>query len=244
MLAGSGLTCTQYLSDDMRYNYLKIFYPSILKLLLSFSFFSVAALQADELMNPEDQLTFLQNISSQQTDIKNFTVQFEQQRHLSIMYEPLVSKGTCYFEKPDKMRWEISHPYSSILIYNSDRVAKFEIENGKVKKLNFGAADIMRKVLQQIISWMQGDFGEANGLYSIEVFKGRVNKIVLVPKSEAMRVNLQKIELHVRSGDFQMDKVVIRESETDYIQIEFRHKQDNTVLPAKLFDPASPVNLH
>jgi len=221
----------------------RCFMMKILIVLINTLFFLNMSSYSADVLNSKQQESFLRDMSCQLKGIKNFKVEFEQQRHLSIMFEPLISKGVCYFEKPDKMRWEISSPYSSILIYNSDQVAKYEIENGKINKLNFGAADIMRKVLQQIISWMQGDFNEADGLYALEVYKGSVYKVVLIPISEAMRTNLQKIELHITVQDFQMNEVVIRESETDFIQIKFMNKQDNIALPEKVFDPAMPVNL-
>jgi outer membrane lipoprotein-sorting protein len=160
------------------------------------------------------------------------------------MFEPLVSRGICYFEKPDKMRWEISSPYSSMLIYNAEQVAKFEVENKKATKLNFGAADIMRKVLQQIISWMQGDFNEANGLYTISILKGSDFIIQLIPKSQAMQQSIQKIELHVVPDTFIMKRVIIKESKDDFIKIEFKNKQENSMLPAGVFDTIHPAVLN
>ena len=93
---------------------------------------------AGDVLGPVEQQQFLQEMTIALDDVKNFRVEFEQQRHLSIMMEPLISKGICYFEVPDKLRWEIDEPYSSILIYNEDQIAKFEIDQGQLKKLNFG----------------------------------------------------------------------------------------------------------
>jgi len=191
-------------------------------------------------LSPEEQQQFLQEMTAQLADVKNFRAEFEQQRHLSIMMEPLISKGVCSFEVPDKLRWEISIPYSSILIYNAEKVAKFEIDQGQLKKLNFGAAEIMRRVLQQIISWMQGDFGASEAIYSVQVMKGTIYTIQLIPKSEVMRENLKVIELHIEPKTFQIKQVLIKESAEDFIKIIFKNKLENSILPENTFHPEQP----
>ncbi len=196
---------------------------------------------AGNVLSPQEQQQFLHEMTTQLADVKNFQAEFEQERHLSIMVEPLISKGMCYFEVPDKLRWEIYSPYSSILIYNKEKVSKFEIDNGQLKKLNFGAVDIMRKVLQQIISWMRGNFTDSEAIYSIKVFQGAINKIQLTPKSEVMRENLKSIELHIKPETFQLEQVLIKESAVDFIRIKFKNKQENLNLPEKIFHLNHPV---
>ncbi len=195
---------------------------------------------AGDVLSPVEQQQFLQEMSAALEDVKNFRVEFEQQRHLYIMVEPLISHGVCYFEKTDKMRWEITDPYTSILIYNSGQVAKFEIESGQARKMNFGAADIMSKVLEQIISWMQGDFSSSESLYTIQIVKDKNYYLKLIPKSETMRSNLKVIELHIDPHTFEMNHLIIRESAEDFIRIEYKNKQDNKTLPKNLFHIQDP----
>jgi len=195
---------------------------------------------AGDALSPIEQKQFLQEMKAELDGVKNFWAEFEQQRHLSIMMEPLISKGVCTFEVPDKLRWEISTPYSSILIYNAEKVAKFEIDQGQLKKLNFGAAEIMRRVLQQIISWIQGDFSASQSIYSIQIYKGVVYKLQLIPKSELMRENLKVIELHIEPKAFQIKQVLIKESAEDFIKIIFKNKQENSTLPKNTFHTKQP----
>ena len=193
------------------------------------------------LLDSARQEQFFTEMTEQLESVQSFKAEFEQKRFLSIMSEPLVSQGKCSFQVPDKLRWEITKPYSSILIYNEDQVVKFEIEKGKLKKLNFGSADMMRSVLQQIISWMQGDFRASEDLYLIQVTQDKNFIMLLTPKSDELRKNIQVIELHFEADSFDMQKVVIRESEQDYIQIGFNSKQENLVLPPKVFDLKKPL---
>lgn len=193
-----------------------------------------------DILSPAEQEKFLLDMSIALEDINNFRVDFKQERHVSILMEPLISQGACYFEKPDHLRWDIQTPYSSILIYNGGQVSKFEIESGNAKKLNFGAADIMSKVFGQIISWMQGDFSASQSLYSIQIVKDSSYRLKLIPKSETMRSNLQIIELFIEPNTFLMQKVVIRESAEDFIRIEFKNKHENRLLPEKLFNLRDP----
>ncbi len=204
-------------------------------LLLSMGFVS-----ASGFLNTRQQAQFLRQMTDAARTMENFRADFVQQRHLSVLSEPLRSQGICFFEAPDKLRWELTAPFRTVLIYNASRVAKFEMEKDHLRKMNFGGGDMMRKVLKQIISWMQGDFNSAEGIYDLRIEKGAPAKLELIPKSEKLRQSLHSIQLFVHASTYRVFRVRIQESDTDYIQIDFKHMAENLGLPPALFDTNHP----
>ena len=109
--------------------------------------------QTSQPLPAQEQNQILKTITEKLSAVNNLKAEFKQSRHMEILIDPLVSAGYCYFEKPDKLRWELTEPYQSILIYNANEVAKFDIKNGKAEKFNFGMEDLMREILKNRINF-------------------------------------------------------------------------------------------
>jgi len=54
----------------------------------------------------------------------------------------LKSEGVMLIERPDRIRWETTTPYQSILLGEQKSVAQFEFNNGKWEKLKLGFPQI------------------------------------------------------------------------------------------------------
>jgi outer membrane lipoprotein-sorting protein len=219
-------------------NNFKLF--SILLVLLIFAIQFLNAQNNNPLRQAEQQ-EVLNTITQKLSDVKNLKADFKQIRHMDILTEPLVSVGICYFEEPDKLRWELTRPYQSILIYNANDIAKFNVADGKVEKLNLGAEDLMRGILKQIISWIQGDFDKAADIYDLKIFKGEKYKLVLTPKSDELTKSIQSIEM-VFNADLQnISSVQINESGKNYIKIEFLNTMNNIDIDKLIFNINHPL---
>jgi outer membrane lipoprotein-sorting protein len=190
----------------------------------------------------EEQNQILKTIKEKLSTVNNLKAEFKQSRHMEILIDPLVSEGYCYFEKPDKLRWELNKPYQSILIYNANVVAKFDVKDGQVEKLNLGTEDLMREILKQIISWMQGDFSKTSEIYDLKIYKSDTYKLVLIPKSKELIKSIQSIELVFKADLKNISMVMINESAENFIKIEFSNEQDNISIDKKIFDTKKPLS--
>ena len=70
--------------------------------------------------------------------VESVFARFAQERHLSLFQEPLRSEGYLCFQKPGRIRWEITQPYQSILVSDGKGVAQFERVSDQWKKLELG----------------------------------------------------------------------------------------------------------
>lgn len=226
------------------------YFRSLVPLISILVFFSINFLPAQNLAEPVQTLSatethqFLNKMVTVLKPLHSFQAEFTQERQMAILTEPIISKGVCRFEEPNKLRWEIVAPYHSILIYNKEQIAKFEARKGQIKKLQLGAADIMREILKQIISWMKGDFNAAQKMYDVTVVKQAGDfKIVLIPKAKELLNNILSIELSVAGSKHHVTAVVIRESAQDLTTIRFFNQKDNLNFSDQVFDLSEPESL-
>jgi len=208
---------------------------------LAFSFLNEPSFaQNEQFVSSSDQIKILNEITEELKAVKNLKANFTQERHLSILVNPLISEGYCFFEKPDKLRWEIFQPYQSILIYNKNQIAKFDIIEKKLRKLKLGTEDLMREILKQIISWMKGDFTQAQEVYNLKIYKSGVYRLELIPKSEELQKSIKSIELIFKANLKHISSVQINEAANDFIKINFNNEENNLTIEPAVFDLKNP----
>lgn len=176
--------------------------------------------------------------------VKSLQAEFLQERHMTMFLDVLSAKGTIYFERPDKLRWELTEPYASILIFNSGNVAKFNREKGKYVKMNLGMEDMFRESLRQILSIMRGDFRKVRKDYNISMSHGKDYLLVMRPVSAGMAKVIKSLELSIDGRSNYVTKIVILEPRGDTIEIRFSGQKDNSVFDQRLFNLSNPLTPH
>jgi|GEM_PF-3219877 len=135
----------------------------------------------------------------------NLYLEFTQERNIDLLEEISISKGFILFDSQGKMRWEISEPFKSLMIYDGENESSFEFENNKWKALKQENKRI-GKMLEQIRHLVMGDYSD--NAYTI---KEENECIVLVPVSDTVKKFISEIIIKSRE-DF---------SAPEYIKINF-----------------------
>lgn len=167
---------------------------------------------------------------------------FVQERHLSLFDDPLRSEGYLCFEKPGRIRWEITAPYKSIMVSDGSGVAQFEWAQQKWKKLDLGLAEAMQTVTSQIAAVMEGRYDSRGYAATVTNAPGEV-VVMLVPQNQAIRKMMEAIEVHLSSDLTSTRRVVLRETGGDYTDIVFSEQKVGVTLPKGTFDRSAPIDL-
>ncbi len=216
----------------MKYHLKQLFV--LLLIICSFTAFT------DNRLSESEADTILNDISETLDTVSTLQADFRQERTLWVFDDTLVTEGICYFEDPDRLRWEINEPFNTVLIYNEGDIAKFEKSNGDLVKYNLGTEEIMRIILSEIIYWMKGDFEQAKELYDLSVIDNSNYIIELVPKSDQMKNIILKIELEISRSTKHILSVSIFETHNDTIKIKFTNEVNNIRFNENLFNTESP----
>src|SRR5215831_11367452 len=87
---------------------------SVPTLLLTAAAWSLAAETAPSpVPNPRP---FLEELERKMTSVRSVFLEFTQERQLKLFTEPLRTEGVMLIEKPDRVRWETTKPFGSILL--------------------------------------------------------------------------------------------------------------------------------
>jgi len=195
----------------------------------------------EQLLSSAEQSRILNEFSGRLRAIKSFQAEFVQDRHLEAFLDVLQTKGIIQFEAPDKLRWEVRHPYASVSILNGKKAAKFDIENGEITRMT-GMEDFLYEVLHQIAVIIQGNFEGIGKSFRIKV--GRTDQqyiLHLQPNEQNLSKSISGMEVLSDVHLQRVQQVKIFEPQGDRIEISFSQASEGLTFAPGVFDLRQPV---
>jgi outer membrane lipoprotein-sorting protein len=179
----------------------------------------------------------LSRLEAEFGQIQTLWADFVQEKHLQIFTEVVRAQGRCLFQSPDRVRFEITAPFQSVLIVNAGTVSKYEKVAGVWQPVDSGQQQLILLIMGHITSWIQGRFREKGNLYDISAEQGDVYKIILAPKNEGFRKHLRAIDIILAKGEKGIRQIILREPGQDFTVINFTGEKRNGVIAPEFFDP-------
>ena len=185
----------------------------------------------------------LQDLQHKMASVKTVYLEFTQERVLKLFSDPLKSDGVMLIARPDKIRWETTAPYQSILLGDQKTVAQFEFNDGKWEKLKLGFPQLLQRVMQQMALMNQGKLDALMVDYTITVTTGEMTVLTMVPKDANVRGMMSSLEVHLLPDLSATKQVVMNEPNGDLTRITFRNEKRDVEFPAKTFDQGKPLDI-
>jgi hypothetical protein len=185
--------------------------------------------------------SLLDQIEKSLEPVRTMAMDFEQEKHLSLLSDVVKSRGVCFFVRPDTVRFEITEPFQSALIARQRSVAKYERVGKDWRKLDMGSPDMVLMVTTQMSAWLKGRFRAQKDIYEISAVAGEHTTIVMTPRDKQMAKMISSIDLQLSDDRVHVTTVTIREAGGDYTQIRFLNERGDVDIDPALFETAGPA---
>ncbi len=146
-------------------------------------------------------------------------------------------------ERPDRIRWETTAPFQSILLGDHKSVAQFERTDGVWKKLKLGFPQLLQHVMEQMVEMNQGKLDALASDYTISITTGSLTVLTLVPKDKTIRSILSSLEIKMPPDFSSTREVVMNEPSGEFTRIVFHGEKREINFPPHTFDQTSPADL-
>ncbi len=168
-----------------------------------------------------------QDIIARFSAVNTLSSQFVQEKHMTLLADPVISKGKFSFSKnPAQIRWEYTEPFQNGFLLTNGKT--FRLEKGIKKPAKHSFA---RNIAAQMMMWLTFDLAELSKTYNVVYFEGGVH---FIPK-EKITV-LEKITVWFSTENPQaLDRIRLDEPGGDYTVLIFQNPQINPVLPKEQF---------
>ncbi|MEA3466089.1 MAG: outer membrane lipoprotein carrier protein LolA [Thermodesulfobacteriota bacterium] len=206
-----------------------------------FSFFAVlffpfGVMAADDGLSDE----LVRRISSAAQHVETLSSDFTQEKYLSMFEEKLVSTGQFYYQRPDRLRWELLEPIGSGFVLNGDGGRRWHqrIPDSEPFKLDQDRA--MALIAEQLFAWAKADLGWLQQNYQMTAVQQQPIQLRLIPRA-ADAGFLSYLLITFSASDRYVSAVEIHESDGDYTRINFSNTQVNSEIAERLFTERSRI---
>lgn len=160
--------------------------------------------------------------------VETLQSKFTQEKHLTLLSEPVESKGSLMFAKKSaQLRWEYTEPFQNGFLMDNGQT--YRLEKG-IKKTVKGV--MARNTAAQMLVWLTFDLKTLGETYHIAYFDGGVT---LTPKNDKNRL-LDKITVRFSKENPQaLSEIRMDEAGGDYTLLRFYDTQVNGQLPKDAF---------
>lgn len=191
-------------------------------------------ISAQENFKPfKDVETFRSRLQSESKNTSSITSQFIQERHLSAMTQPLVSRGHFWYKKPASVRWEYVEPYKSLIILTKRKV--FIQEDQKKHEYDMQSGSAFQNLGHIMFSFILGDIESAEKDYHIEYLENKSLYFVKLTPRHVGQDIMSRIDLYFDRNDFSLSKIIMYEKGEDFTSIRFENKELNVEVPNEIF---------
>lgn len=204
----------------------------------------IYAAENDSTLRPvSDPMPILEDLQRKMSSVKSVYFEFEQQKQMQLFAEPQKSEGVMLIERPDRIRWETTAPFQSIMLGNQKSVAQFEKTDDKWTKLRVGFPQMLKRVMEQMSLMHQGKLDALTSDFNISVATGAVAVVTMVPKDENVRSMLASLDVKFEPDFSASKEVVMHESNGDFARIIFRREKRDLIFPPAAFDQNKPADV-
>ena len=195
----------------------------------------------NEVAAPADASAIMKTFGERAASSKSVYMEFTQERVLKLFSEPLKTEGAMIIAQPDKIRWETTAPYQTIMLGEKKNVAQFEFNDGKWEKLKLGFPQALQRAMEQMSAMNHGKMETMLKDFEITATTGSETVLKMVPKNETIRGVMASMEIHLAPDLSATREVLMNEPNGDFTRITFRAEKYNVEFPAGTFDQTQPL---
>lgn len=204
-------------------------------LLFTLAMMLFTPLHAQPMKPLHDLETFNRKLLTASASTESIESAFTQVKFLDVLNERIVSKGTFYFKKNDKICMDYHSPINYLMIINGSKIKI--VADGKKSLMNLKSNKMMNEVQTMMTACMIGDLSKMSANYQLEYFEDATHYLVKIrPLSKAVQAYIKLIQIKLNKKEMSVDTLRISETATNYTEYTFTNKKFNTLKDDKKFN--------
>ncbi len=174
-----------------------------------------------------------------QTNLKSWSADFIQTRHLKALTQPLTTPGRVWFIAPDRFRWELGQPAQSIALRTGDEllVLSPKLKRAERYTLSAAARGPMKDALALLDTGFPRDATEFRRRFDLLAVTetNATFALRLQPRTAAARRLMPELTVHAATNDFALTATELRFADGSRLRNDFTRALKNPALDPGLF---------
>lgn len=177
-------------------------------------------------LSAAQQKEVITKINAAASNLKSMSCSFVQTKHLSLLSDKMVSKGTMHYKQPNKLNWQYTAPYDYRFIFNGTKV--FVGNKSKKDVIDTNTNKVFKEIARIMMNTVTGKALSNAADFNVRVSDSNTGWIVtLVPKKKEMKSMFAKIELIFTKANIMISEINIFEKNNDRTNIKLSNIVNN-----------------
>jgi outer membrane lipoprotein-sorting protein len=159
---------------------------------------------------------------------------FIQEKKMDILRDKIISKGSFYFKKPGKLRWEYTEPFPYLMIINNNKV--LIRDEKKQTKYDLNSNKMFKEINNVMIGSVQGNLFTDEASYKSVFYENeKFYMVEMTPLTKILKEYLKTVSIYFDKKDLTVSSLKMTEPSGDYSIITFTGKKLNADIPGEKF---------
>ena len=145
---------------------------------------------------------------------------FREEKHLTLLQQPLVSEGSIYFTPPSRFARHTEKPIKSTMIIDGNRL-QFGSTEGSHEEMNLGTNPVARLFADAFVMLLSGNRAGLEKIFKMQLTPEAAGawKLALTPRVAPMDKLIKELEL--RGRGLNLNELDVREANGDWTRTSF-----------------------
>lgn len=178
----------------------------------------------------------LRAVEDAQRSTQALSARFEQTKHLSLMAEPLVTRGQFAFKQPDQILWQIDEPKITV------RIDRQGVHLPDLPKAESEVAELapFSEMMRELSGMFTGSLAGVRGAFDVRAQgDAAAIRVHLVPRKAQWQQMFRSLELAFAGPDLVMKTIHLDEALGDSLDIVFSDVHRNDTVANAAFGAGS-----
>jgi len=203
----------------------------IIKLLIFL--FSINMLAQNGALNNSEKQAFKASVVERSNDIKSFSAEFSQTKHMKMMEGNSESQGKVYYKFPDMLKWEYTKPYDYQLLFKDSKL--FIEEEGQLSEVDLSSNKLFDKMGELVAGSVNGKILMADKDFNITYHHADQHvKALIIPKDQSLKGMFKEIWIKFNQ-EYLIKSVRLIDPSGDYTEIFMKNVKINEPIPSSVF---------
>lgn len=184
----------------------------------------------------EDQelVPVLDRLAEAAAGIETLASDFVQEKYLAVFQEALRSGGRFYYQKPDRLRWELRTPVVTGFALDGNSGRRWRGDEANSESFDIRQDPVMKVVAEQLLAWARPDFSWLQAHYRLILVATAPVELRLEPRFETAGM-IDYLQIVFAADGSHVAQVEIHDRDGDYTRLRFSATKVNLPLDRKLF---------
>ncbi|MCB7480230.1 LolA family protein [Christiangramia sediminis] len=195
--------------------------------------FSLNMLAQNGTLNSSQKQEFKTSVIEKSNNIKSFSAEFSQTKHMKMMDGNPESHGKVYYKSPNTLKWEYIKPYDYQLLFKDSKL--FIVEEGQLSEVDLSSNKLFDKMGELVAGSVNGKILMADKDFDITYHHAGENvKALIIPKDQNLRGMFKEIWINFNQEHL-IRSVRLIDPSGDYTEILMKNIKINQPIPPSVF---------